>query len=187
MNSYGLSLPLPSARQGQRHSRTDPDFLHTWVRVKPRMLPSPRSLESLHIYTSVAGLSMWPINPLLSVQNVGTVVSLLPALLCVLPCCSCNLQLQLLPLHRVCWHRVTEVWPQPAIPLGLGTIRALMDDVRAGSAADGTGGLQERQVGWSKAVVKAAPGLQPLDFSCQRREKETHQQWDCNAALLHDH
>lgn len=45
---------------------------------------------------------------------------------------------------------------QPALPLGLGTLRALMDDVRAGPAAAGTGGLQEKQVGleqWSNQCL----------------------------------
>lgn len=135
------------------------------------MLPSPIFIELLHIYSSTVGRSLWPQSP--RVCSVSTTVPLLPALLCVLPRCSRDLQLQLLPLHRVCRHRVTEVRPQPALPLGLGTIRALMDNVGAGSATGRTGALQGRQERlWSKAELKAAPGVPD---SCQRREKETDQ------------
>lgn len=102
---------------------------------------------------------------------MGTVVPLLPALLRVLPRRRRDLQLQLLPLHRVRRHGVAEVRPQPALPLGLGA--ALMDDVGAGAAAARAGGLQERQgkqVG-SNAVLRATSALQRLGLGLQRRRK----------------
>lgn len=100
-----------------------------------------------------------------------TIVSLLPTFLCMLPCCRCNLQLQLLPLHRVCWHGVTEMWPQPALPLGLGTICALMDNVRAGSAAAGTGGLQERQAGLEQGSSQSNVWFAATGFQLPKEEK----------------